>query len=331
MIIKTFDNGWGDEFPAKQFENFLLSKVYEQLKSDPKTTVVVNSVWYSDFYHTHTVMPYLKANSIDRVVLVSMLDPAIPQADWFQGLAGEVVSVGYYPGAGFVDYWALFLDKHFQEPHIVDMVRADVIDTAFMCLNRKPHWHRVKLYRQLEANNLLDSGLVSLGGDNGPAVRTIAEELDVVNLAPNSGVEQNGIPNDITTLGRIENWQRCFLNVVTETIFDINHNYFVSEKIYKPILGHRPFLVYDTDGATRWLTERGFETYCRDFGDISDLDLTDPDNIVPFLSVLCQQPRTYWQKKFLDLIEKMLYNKRQFDVYANSQQKLINEGLPCLI
>ena len=331
MIIKTFDNGWGNEYPAKQFENYLLSKIYDQLETSSKKTVVINSVWYSSDYHAQTVVPFLKSSTQDQIVLVSMLDPAIPNPKQFLGLAQQVVGVGYYPGPGFIDYWALFLDRHFQEPHMLDIARADQIDTAYICLNRKPHWHRRKFYQELEQLNLLDSGLVSLGGDNGPPVRTVDEDVGIIDLAPNSGVEQNGIPNDISSLGDVKNWKRCFLNIVTETVFDVKQNHFVSEKIYKPILGLRPFLVYATDGAVDWLTARGFEHYCNEFSDITDLDLSKPENISKFLVTLYQQPKIYWQKKFLDLREKILYNKHQFSVYLNDQQKIINEGLTCLI
>jgi hypothetical protein len=87
--------------------------------------------------------------------------------------------------------------------------------------------------------------------------------------------------------------------------------------------------VYDPDGATQWLRDRGFETYTRDFGDISDLDLTNPDNLAAFLEVLCAQPRAYWQKKFIDLQSKIMYNKQHFTDYVRDQRLIIEKGIPC--
>ena len=121
------------------------------------------------------------------------------------------------------------------------------------------------------------------------------------------------------------------VNIVTETFYDINQTGFVSEKIYKPIVGCRPFLVYDPDGGTQWLTDRGFETYTCDFGDISDLDLSKPNNIPKFLVSLCSQTPAYWQKKFIDLQEKILYNKNHFADYVQQQHKLVKQGIPCQI
>ena len=96
------------------------------------------------------------------------------------------------------------------------------------------------------------------------------------------------------------------------------------------MLGMRPFLVYDPDGATKWLTERGFQHYCDDFTDISNLDLRDPKNIAPFLAVLSDQPRHYWQKKLLDLSQKIVYNKQQFYKYVDVQKLKMQKGIICL-
>ena len=88
---------------------------------------------------------------------------------------------------------------------------------------------------------------------------------------------------------------------------------------------------YDPDGGIRWLTERGFEHYTQDFRDISDLDLVEPHNLPKFLSVLCEQTPAYWQKKFVDLQEKILYNKAHFADYVRQQQSIVKQGIPCPI
>jgi hypothetical protein len=152
---------------------------------------------------------------------------------------------------------------------------------------------------------------------------------EVPNFTPNAGIEQNGIPNDIATLGNMKNWQRHFLNIVTETVYDINVNHFVSEKIYKPIVGMRPFLVYDPDGACQWLRDRGFVNYTNDFTDITDLDLKNPANIAPFLVVLSSQKSTYWKKKLVDLNQKIVYNKEHFYQYVDNQKLKVQKGIIC--
>jgi len=326
MIVKIFDNGWGNDVPLKQLENKIVSQYLSPLVD---RTVVINSTWYTNDFHSWVLSELTKLD-FDRIVLVSMLDSAIPGPGWYTEFNKPVHALGYYNSDDCIDFWALTASQYFDMPKY-DIIDSKTIDRAYMCLNRKPHWHRKRLYSQLKLLNIVSQGIVSMGGNNTPPELLLEQDQGECNLAPNAGIEQNGIPNDIMSLGHPDNWQRCFLNVVTETQFDIKQSYFVSEKIYKPILGCRPFLVYATDGAVDWLSTRGFENYTQDFHDISDLDLTNPENIAPFLLVLCQQPRQYWQMKFVALLDKIMYNNNNFQKYVTSINNQIKQGIKCQI
>ena len=326
MIVHTVDHGWGSEYPIKLMKQQILDTYLRPLIADSSKTAVIHSTWYGDQEH-HSTMQWLRSHEWDQIVLVSMIDAAIPQPDWYREFDRPVMAVGNYAGDHDIVFWAQVLDQHFVLPD----VRAD-IDTAFMCLNRKPHWHRLRLYHHMEARGLLDHGMVSMGSDGeSPARRTIVESVVANSLAPNGMSQHHGIINDIVSLGDPVNWRRCFLNVVTETMFDINQCYFVSEKIFKPILGQRPFLVYATDGATRWLQHRGFRDYTQDFGDITDLDLKCPENMVSFLEILVAQPRSYLKHKIIDLSDKISYNYHRFREFVQEQQTKIQKGITCQI
>jgi hypothetical protein len=329
MIIKKFDNGWGSVWPLKQFEQSIVDDLLQHMAQDTSRTVVINSVWYSTEYHQQ-VLAWLRNNQLDRIVLVAMIDAAIPRPDWYNEFDCEVVSVGYYPGDHSLDFCAVFVDKFLNAPALDQLTDASKIDTAYMCLNRKPHWHRQKLYNKLQSLDLLQHGMVSMGG-SGTATRSLVVDTDHDNLAPNASRDHYGIPNDIVSLGHTENWQRHFVNIVTETFYDINRTGFVSEKIYKPVVGCRPFLVYDPDGGTQWLRDHGFESYVTDFRDITDLDLSTPDNLADFLIVLCEQTPQYWQAKYLALQEKILYNKHHFTDHVQHQWIKIKQGILCQV
>lgn len=325
MIIKIFDNGWGPEFPAKQFEQQLLDQMLKQIHLDQSHTVLINSVWYTKEYHQQT-LDWIKKHKVDHIILISMLDPPIPDATWYADLNCKVTQIGYYAGEFFIDYWALVMHKNWNPVDQDLLMNPGKIDLAFMCLNRKPHWHRKKLYNELDTFNLLDQGIVSMG-----QVKKLLIDTGHDNLAPNPGTDEYGIPNDLITLGHIDNWQRCFLNVVTETVYDVDQQYFVSEKIYKPIIGCRPFLVYAPNGAINWLKTQGFESYVDDFGDITDLDLKNPNNLSKFLQILCEQSASYWQHKFVALKDKIVYNKTHFDIHVQRQKQTIEKGIQCQI
>ena len=327
MLIKTFDQGWGQQYPLKQYEQSIVNSLIIPFAESSQRVVMINSVWYTNEMHEQ-VMTWLRNNTWDQIVLVAMLDAAIPYPDRYAEFGRPVTGIGYYTGAGQVDFCALFVDHFLHTPDQQLLLDADTIDTAYMCLNRKPHWHRKRLFNRLDTLGIVNKGIVSMGGD-GQAVVTLAQDREHDSLAPNATRDHYGVPNDIVSLGHLGNWRRHLVNVVTETFYDINQTNFVSEKIYKPIVGCRPFLVYDPDGGTQWLHDRGFESYTQDFQDISDLDLAQPDNVPRFLSVLCEQTPTYWQKKFVDLQEKIQYNKAHFADYVKQQQSIVKKGISC--
>lgn len=326
MIVKIFDQGWGREWPAKQFENHMVERYLAPVIQDPnRRVVVINSTWYSQDFHAE-VMRELRMLQPDLIVIVAMADPAIPQPQWFSDVGCEIRSIGYYRGQDCLDYWAMMCANHMQ----ISIDPQDcAIDTAYLCMNRKPHWHRRKLYRDLEINDLLDRGLVSLGHESGVPIRSIPGDLGQSDMAPNPGTDQFGIANDITSLGSLSNWHRCFLNVVTETVFDVDREWFVSEKIYKPIIGLKPFLVYAPNSAQEWLHSAGFETYVRDFEDITDLDISDPANMVDFLQTLAAQGASYWQHKKFALRDKLQYNKERFSGYTAEIVHKLDRGIQC--
>lgn len=318
MIVKNYDIGWGQEWSMKQLEQQILDQVLKPYHSDNSRTVVINSVWYTNDYHQQ-VLEELRVLKPTRVVGVALLDPPIVQLDWFSKLDCEVTGVGYYPGSD-VDYFALFMDQYYQ-PVDQDLLDTSKIDRAYMCLNRKPHPHRLRLYQGLESAGILDQGIVSMGGD--PPIRLLDNDVDGQQLAPNGGVSQFGINNDIASLGNIDYWQRHFVNIVTETIWDIDPCNFLSEKTFKPILGLRPFLIYAPNGGLQCLLNRGFEPYVNDFKDISDVDLLQPYNVPVFLSDLCKQTPAYWKMKLVDLREKLLYNQQRFNDYVSQQKNIL--------
>jgi len=249
-----------------------------------------------------------------------LLDPPIVKLEWYNEFDCEVAGVGYYDGPGCIDYFALFMDQYYQTSDH-DLLDANKIDRAYMCLNRKPHWHRLRLYQAIDQAGILDQGIVSMGGN--PPLRLLDNDVDGQNIAPNGGKEDYSIGNDITTLGNINYWQRHFVNIVTETAWDVDSCNFLSEKTFKPILGLRPFLIYAPNGGIECLQRRGFENYINDFTDMCDIDLKQPYNIPVFLQELCKQPSNYWKMKLVDLREKLLYNQQRFKNYVSEQKNIL--------
>lgn len=255
-------------------------------------------------------------NAFDNVVLYNLVDPIFN--DFVEKLFGflkdfdcKVFKLGYFNDSDvWLDFHALIVKNFFVVDTNLDQT-ANQIDVPFMCLNAKPHEHRVRIVNEIQQYNLAHYGLVSLNGQG------IDENVEVI-------MNVNSTQADAMSLGDIANWNRHFLNIVTETIYDVELANFWSEKTFKPIIGHRPFLIYAPNGATSMLARCGFEHYCNDFTDISDLDLREPNNIVPFLKVLCEQPKSYYHHKFQQLNAKINYNYNNLLQHQAKQWATVN-------
>lgn len=254
--------------------------------------------------------------SFDCVVLYNLVDQIFP--DFVEKLFGflkdfncTVFKLGYFNDSDvWLDFHALIVENFFVVDPDLDRT-GNQIDVPFMCLNAKPHEHRVRIVNEIQQHKLEQHGLVSLNGQG------IKDDVDVI-------TDVNSTQADAMSLGKISNWNRHFLNIVTETVYDVELANFWSEKTFKPIIGHRPFLIYAPNGATSMLTRCGFEHYCNDFADISDLDLREPSNIVPFLKVLCEQPKSYYQHKFHQLESKIKYNYNNLLQHQKKQWAIVN-------
>lgn len=310
MTTKRLSNGWGGNWPIVKYSRGLLDKL------TPDNSVIIDSTWYTDEYHL-TVKDYIATNNPDKVILVSFLDAHIVNQSRFDR---PVYEVGYYNSDYFIDFWAHFVQDHYYLPLDTELLDYKKITIPYLSYNRKPHEHRLELY-----NNLVDRGLVDQGIVTMDQHKQLDQDVEESLTAPESG---SVIVNDIQSLGRTDLWCSSFLNIVTETWFDINRVHFVSEKIYKPIVGLRPFFVYAEDLAQKWLHDRDFQTFEKDFLDIYP-DVITKENLVDFLVTLCQQDQTWLQTKFNNLVPKLIHNRDRFYKYVeeNNIDNIVNEIL----
>lgn len=169
----------------------------------------------------------------------------------------DVYRVGNTRGDYYFSFWLDFVFNHLPAYQKFDPYKFKNIKT-FMCLNRKPHEHRVELINQI--NSLKRHGIVSLGGET-----PILLDIDVKNQEGDNSVGGKvGITNDITGLGHKDNWNAHFLNVVTETT--IHSDVFISEKTLKPIIGKRPFIILGDFKLYSILHSWGIDTFDDLFG-----------------------------------------------------------------
>jgi len=175
----------------------------------------------------------------------------------------NVIHIGNTRGKFYFNFWAEFIrqnsDSFFAETYAINPNFKKI----YMCLNRKPHSHRLFLVELLEKHNLINDGYVSVHRKHNPIY--LKEQLsDKVKKANDSIVDNIPIDNDIVSLGDPDVWNSYFINVVTETT--VHTDVFISEKTWKPIIGLRPFLILGDYHIYNHLKELGFDTFDDLFG-----------------------------------------------------------------
>ena len=155
-----------------------------------------------------------------------------------------------------------FYFKHYKKLRTCTDYNARPIKYPWICANRLLRKHRTDFLEMLD----LDSGCYSLASPdyfgntyNGPVpIRSFDEHdnssayVDFTHLTP---------------------WNTSFLHVVTETIWQ--EKIHLTEKIFKPIVLHQPFVVLQAPGSLFYLKSYGFKTFNKWWDESYD-DIQDP-------------------------------------------------------
>lgn len=120
-------------------------------------------------------------------------------------------------------------------------------------------------------------------------------------------------------------WQRSFLSVVNETVF-YDKKLHLTEKIFKPIVCCRPFVLVAAPGNLAYLRGYGFQTFSpwidESYDDESD-DSKRLDMIVDEIAKLCARPFGEILRMHDEMRPVLEYNKKHF--FTTFRQIIVNE------
>lgn len=329
-----YDNGFsGDDNIIAKHDTFIKKIIQDQLSSD---CAFINTTWLEIDKDLQKIVN----QNLKKVVCYSGPDwentvCRREQHSFIEKNQQNIIHVGNKLGKNYFSFWLDFVFTHLLEYEKFDVWNLNTSLKTFMCLNRKPHVHRIELMKDLYDNELIKDNYVSLGIFSPPAPwdykglsvpikleRDIRNETGEMSVSGDAG----GITNDITGLGHQENWNSHFLNVVTETT--VHTDAFLSEKIFKPIIGMRPFVVLGDDNVYKVLQDWGFDTFDDLFGTgYTGRYYTDRINwIVDIIENLQKEKKL--QLLLTSLKSRLEYNKHQFKKIAlNNRHKIYNLGL----
>ena len=293
-IIKS-DNGFPYAWKAGRVEqlirNILEQKARTQL--DVGTVMLINPTWLLDRDLTQEIQD---ANP-DFIICHVFVDPAIPRVKKIIQDSGVphlfIGNCDQYR----LDFWAMVCDLNFQA-YTQSELHLKSTAQKFMCLNRKPHAHRLTLLRYLE--QVKDVGYFTTG------VNIELTDADVGNYS---------VPNDIYTLGDIATWQDAYLNIVTETTFD-NEDFFISEKTWKPVIGMRPFFVYGQPKLRVYLKQQGFDV----FEDLIEYScLSEAASPEQYAELAVDTIKKIYPTNYPQLLTRLTHNQQRFHTYVYEQ------------
>lgn len=216
------------------------------------------------------------------------------------------------------------------------------ISKVFICLNHlvsNNRSYRLSLLSQLKEHQLFDKGFISSPLLTGDLIRKEIGDKDsrltkeaklhiLKNLLPNvkpmllDEVEYNSASANIAH----PNYNYGALwHIVTETIY-YDEKLHLTEKIFKPIVSRRPFILVGAPGNLNYLKKYGFQTFDRWIDESYDLEFDQDQRmamIVKELDRLCQLPWDKLMNMYKEMQEVLEFNHQHF--YGKFKEIIVNE------
>ena len=198
-------------------------------------------------------------------------------------------------------FWWYMYDKHLNNKL---QFNHDNKKHEFLYLNKQPREHRVKLYNKLLGENVLSNSLYTFQGLNPPVKLKKEYELPWVDADnyPKYGKDQDLYEKP---------YNDSVYSLVSETN-DNEHEVFMTEKIWKPIIAQHVFIVHGNHLYLQKLRELGFRTFGDYFDESYDLE-TDRDKKIDAIVSLCKD-RKYrdWKDLYNQTIALRQHNYNTF-------------------
>lgn len=316
-----------------KYEQDAIATIFKNINSKyaGQTNLLINGTWFGpQFTHNRVWTDIITLTEsgfrVDNVFYLNIIDAAVMgPLDRVLPVLGDpnVFLMGNFPESDHSFYVFSYMVANEFKQYTDDEVLPVDFKYKFINYNRKPKPARVSLVNAMFDAKLHEHGIITLGGTETNEALTVEEEVDHLdNSGENDDLE---IPNDIMSLGDIKLWNKHFLNVVSETETNQDSNVFISEKIFKPMIGLRPFIVHGNVNTYKWLRDNGFKT----FNHLFPADLEDPktmeDAVITALQWLSEQTDEALAQIYKDILPDLMYNKQRFFEFAKEQEQKMKD------
>jgi len=187
----------------------------------------------------------------------------------------------------------------------------------FLYLNKAPRKHRVKLYNKLKEANVLDNSIYTFTMLDEPI--RLDKKYELPGIDPKD-YPRFGKDQDIYELPYVD----TVCSIVSETN-DNDHDVFMTEKIWKPIMAQHVFIVHGNYLYLQKLREMGFKTFGNYFDERYDLE-RDPSKRIDKIVSLCKDLKDnskelkHGHKKWQDMyLQTKALRQHNYDVFWNDE------------
>jgi len=175
-----------------------------------------------------------------------------------------------------INVWNYLLWHNFGTYQRCDILPNTIPHKLFVCLQNRPHSHRLSVAKALIDTRLIDRGTCSWSGENPDRFQNKFEDplyskLDVINIISKNIHRFSNISYDP---GNIENYSDYLFDIVSESSCNVN---FFTEKTFRPIFYGKPFVILGSPGQNKLLSSQGYETFDEFFDLTSESDTIDGD------------------------------------------------------
>lgn len=230
-------------------------------------------------FFNHEKFMRIKNSLADVVFLFNGTDSIDPELYWIMRTPAwrellidkEVKFIGSdFADQITCDFWAAVTNQFFKRYQEAEITPTN-IRRVFLSYNRKPSPHRRYVLEEYIKHGVDHLGHITLGINsyhNPELDRFVLPPETLTHVAGGEGdapvdehytLKDLRVANDIFSLGDLDIWNSCFLNVVTETT--VSDTQWTSEKIFKPMIGMRPFFYYGNPAALLRLEKLGFDIF----------------------------------------------------------------------
>ncbi len=225
---------------------------------------------------------------------------------------------------------------------VTDLVRDKKRNHKFLCLNGGGRQHRKYLLTELKRHDVLHQGLWSyldkfdityIPSDYcWMPIKKGTGDMSLVNMLEyhdkhGNNIEEKHLDVDASNDAwhnrgmTAQHYQDSYFNITTET-WPADPSFFVTEKIFKPIINLQPFAICGLPGNLKYLKEKGYETFPEWFVEDYDSIEGHPQRMFYLTREIIRNAKLSHEelhKKYVDTWEKLVHNRNRFFEFDHTQ------------